>query len=89
MGKIKYSKLHNKSRDDVITTSSLRKMFCVRVFIGYKFDDDWRLFSDQNCARKRVQREWDDKINEKSIINQCHHDVMLLDTFLHKGPLLV
>lgn len=40
MGKIKYSKIYNKSRDDVIMTSLFEVHPCVRVYYRCKFGDD-------------------------------------------------
>ena len=80
MGKSKYSKMHNKSCDDVMMTSSIQKTFCVGVFIGCKFDIDWRLLIDPNCASKTCTK-WMGRIKYWKIYNKSTDDVIMTSCF--------
>ena len=68
-GKFKYSKFHNKSRDEIMMTS-FRKIPCRRVLTGCKFDESWSFLKDQNCASKTCTKSTGTfkylKINNKS-----------------------
>ena len=80
MGKFKYSKMHNKLRDDVMMTSFIQKIFCVGVFIGCKFDIDWRLLIDPNCASKTCTK-WMGRIKYWKIYNKSADDVIMTSCF--------
>ena len=69
MGKFKYSKMHNKSRD-VMITSSIQKIFCVGVFIGCTFDVDWPKLYLKNV---RKWMGW--------LYNKLAHDVIMTSCF--------
>ena len=58
MGKINYSKINNKSVDDVIMTSCFKAHPCIRVLHWYKFDEDPKLFRHKSrWWKKRAQIE--------------------------------
>ena len=79
----KYSKINNKSSDNVTMTLSRCDYLCSRVVASCNIDEGQRLLSHLNCALKRVRKVNGKILNIKSLkINNNSLDDVLMTSLL-------